>query len=58
MFGAQARLIVIHQNVEMAQEIIVSGGEGVIICQDGRIKFSTKKKIIPVDAQGCDLDKK
>ena len=58
LFGAPARLIIVHPNVEMPQELIIKGGEAIIVTRDGRIKFSTNSKIVPIDAEGRDLDKK
>ena len=58
IFGKPARLILIHPRVERPQELIVKGGEGIIVSRDGSIKYSMKSRITPVDINGCDLNKK
>jgi len=58
LFGAQARLIIRQPNVERLQELVVKGGEKIIVEKYGKISFSTNEKIVPIDAEGNDLDER
>ena len=58
IFGGQARLHIVHPSIEKTQELIVKGGESVIVTGEGYIKYSVDTKIIPIDCDGRDLDRK
>ena len=53
-----ARLIVLHPNVKQEQELVIKGGDGIIVARDGSLKYSTNNKIVPVDFEGQDLNRK
>ena len=53
-----ARLIVLHPDVEQPQELVIKGGDGIIVARDGSLKYSTNNKIVPVDVQGQELNRK
>jgi len=57
-FGAQARLIVLHPQVERPQELVIKGDEKIIVEKNGKISFSTNENIVPIDAEGNDLNER
>ena len=58
IWGAASRLMIIHADLKIPLEIVIKGGESVIVTPDWCLKYATKKKIVPVDTKGKDLDKK
>jgi len=58
LFKSQARLVIHQSHVEMAQELVIKGTERIIIGQNGRISYSTNENIVPIDAEGNDLNKR
>ena len=59
--GAQARLLIKqhrHHGDEKTQHLIIKGGESVIVTENGIIKYAIGTKIIPIDCNGKNLDKK
>ena len=58
IFAPTARLIVLHPNVETPQELIIKGGEGIIVTKDGSLKYCTGKKIVPIDNEGHNLNRR
>ena len=58
IFAPPARLIVLHPNVEVQQELYIKGNEGIIVARDGSLKYCTGKKFIPIDCNGQNLIRK
>ena len=58
IFGALACLQIRHHSDEWSQELLVKGGESVIVAENGSIKYAKTTKIIPIDCEGQNLDKK
>ena len=62
--GGQARLRIVHPSNEKnpsdekTQELIVKGGESIIVSRNGNINYSIDTKMIPIDCYGQDLDRK
>ena len=56
--GGQARLRIVHPSIEKTQELIVKGGESIIVSRNGNINYSIDTKMIPIDCYGQDLDRK
>ena len=56
--GGQARLLIVHPSDEKTQELIIKGGESVIVSRNGNINYSIDTKMIPIDCDGQDLDRK
>ena len=58
IFRGQARLLIVNPSDGDTQELIVKGGESVIVTGKGKIKYSVDTTIIPIDCDGQDLDRK
>ena len=56
--GGQARLLIVHPSDEKTQELIVKGGESIIVSRNGNINYSIDTKMIPINCYGQDLDRK
>ena len=58
MWGLASRLIVIHPQLKIPLEMIIKGNESVILTPDACLKYSTSKKIKPVDSEGKEIERK